>query len=101
MAESNYLELLKQCLKQVHSELMTSTLKNFFLSNIKQSYKIIFPNIYDSMDAEMHSIDSRLMLSLVILIKGLLFELQDHLEKKQYEDLKDILDLWYVPRKYG
>ena len=27
------------------------------------------------MDAEMHSIDSRLMLSLVILIKGLLFEL--------------------------
>jgi hypothetical protein len=41
------------------------------------------------------------MLSLVILIKGLLFELQDHLENGQYEDLKEILDLWYVPRKYG
>ena len=52
------------------------------------------------MDAEMHNIDSRLMISLVILIKGLLFELQDHLEPKQYEDLKEVLDLWYIPRKF-
>ncbi|TET57076.1 MAG: hypothetical protein E3J52_10890 [Promethearchaeota archaeon] len=101
MTELNYLELLKQCLTHVHSELMTSTLKSLFLSNIKQSYKIIFPNIYDFMEAEMHNIDSRLMISLVILIQGLLFELQGHLEEKQYEDLKEVLDRWYVPRKFG
>ncbi len=101
MDKFDFLALLKQYLKHVHSEMMNSTIKSLLLSKIKQNYKTLFPNIYDSMEAEMHNIDSRLMLSLVVLIQSLLFELQGHLEPKQYEDLKEALDLWDVRRKFG
>ncbi|KKM86922.1 hypothetical protein LCGC14_1274160 [marine sediment metagenome] len=80
---------------------MNSGTKKLYLSYLKQDIKSTFPNIYDSMEVEMHNIDSRLMISLAILIKELLFILQDHLEDGQYEDFKEVLDLWYVPRKFG
>ncbi|KKM63004.1 hypothetical protein LCGC14_1515920 [marine sediment metagenome] len=101
MVDSKNLELIKQSLKIVFSEIVNSKAKKLYLSYLKQDIKSTFSNIYDSMDVEMHNIDSRLMISLAILIKELLLILQDHLEDGQYEDLKEVLDLWYVPRKFG
>lgn len=103
MTEDNieFLELLKQYLSQVHSEIMNSTAKKLFLLYFKQDFKSVFPNIYNSMEAEMHNIDGRLLILLAMSIKLLLFELQEHLEDEQYQSMIKILDLWNVPRRFG
>ena len=101
MVDSKNLEIMKQSLKIVYSEILNSGVKKLYLSYIKQDFKSKFPNIYDSMEVEMHNIDSRLLISLAVLIKEFLFILQDHLEEGQYEDFKEICDLWNGPRKFS
>lgn len=104
MTEDNkneFLELIIKCLRQGYSEILNSQAKKLFLSYLKQDFKSIFPNIYDSMEAEMHNIDGHLLILLVMSIKALLFELQGLLDDERYQSLIEILDLWNVPRRFG